>query len=192
MQIPADAEVNSSLQLHIGWYAYPDGDNIRPTLENGEILPAFTLPLGALLGTPGASAPPDDAALEDTVFGDRIRLEAYRWLDGNTLELYWQLLQGISGDWRVFAVAFADEYSPHADNQIVLQQDAAPAVPLVYLRAGETFVTRHEFEVGEDSAGEHSVYLGWYDHAAGIRLAVSAADDMLKLPPHSFSPIAAD
>ena len=188
LQIPEDAMGFSPLRLHIGWHAWPDGSNIKPTLENGAMESSYFIPVGALVARPDAPRIPDDATADGTVFGDNIRLDAYRWRDGKVLELYWHLVDELGGDWRVFAVAFAHDYRHNEDNQILLQRDAAPAVPLDYLRAGEAFATVHEFEVDAETAGERNVYIGWYDHTAGVRLPLPYPANMLPLPAFNFSP----
>ena len=49
LQIPQDAAGFSALQLHIGWYPFPDGANIQPLLKSGEPTAAYTVPLGAFV-----------------------------------------------------------------------------------------------------------------------------------------------
>lgn len=188
LQIPDDAEGFSPAQLHIGWYAYPYGSNIQPMLENGEIAGNYFIPVGAFVGNQEARSIPTHAIASGAVFGEILQLEGYRWLEGNMLELHWQLLNEISGDWRVFAVVFADDFSPGGDNVILLQKDAAPPVPLDYLYAGETLRTIHAFEVPEESVVEHSIYVGWYNNELGERLALPFRENMLELPGLNFAP----
>ncbi|MXV92190.1 MAG: DUF2142 domain-containing protein [Chloroflexi bacterium] len=188
VQIPEDARAFSRASLHIGWYAFPDGSDILPRLATGEVVAAFTLPVGALVSEDARRSldGDDDALAEGTVFGDSLRLNRYRFSEGRLLELEWQLISEMSGDWRVFAMAFDRAYQSGEPFEILLQKDAVPAVPLDYLRAGETFFTRHEFELPPGYAGEQGVYVGWYNDELVTRLPLGRPDNMLLLPDLRF------
>ena len=147
-----------------------------------------TLPIDAFVAAQEPPRIPDDATVNGTVFGETIKLIGHRWLEGNVLELYWQLLDEINGDWRVFAVVFDNAFQPGADNQIRLQKDVAPPLRLDHLHAGEAIVTRHAFDVGASAAGEGTVYVGWYDFAMGVRLTLPYPENMLPLQAFNFAP----
>ena len=102
LQIPAEARGFSAVQLHIGWYPFPDGANIQPLLKSGEPTAAYTVPLGAFVDVGSQETLEADATEDGTVFGDAIRLKAWRFRDGHILELEWQLTREIAGDLRVF------------------------------------------------------------------------------------------
>lgn len=186
VQIPEDASGFTSAQLHIGWYAFPAGSDILPQLGTGEVVAAFTLPVGALVSEDARRALGDDAIAAGAVFGDSLRLNSYQLHDSRLLELEWQLIDEMSGDWRVFAMAFDRAYVPGEPFEILLQQDAVPAVPLAYLRTGETFLTRHEFQLPPGYAGTHGVYVGWYNEDLFARLSLDQPDNMLLLPDLRF------
>ena len=70
-----------------------------------------------------------------------MQLTAFRFVKGDTLELYWQLLDELSGDWRVLAIVFAERFQPDKPFDVLMQADRSPEVPLGYLRVGETLRT---------------------------------------------------
>ena len=187
LQIPDDASAFTSVQLQIGWYAYPDGSNIRPLLENGEVASTYFIPIGALVSPPEDTDLPSDAVADGTRFGEFIELAAFRFLDGNVLELHWRLLSHLSGDWRVIAIAFEELFQAGEDFNVLLQKDSVPDVPVGYLKAGERFTTVHAFDVTAEEAGKHRVYVGWYNFDSGERLAVPFHENMLPLPPFAFT-----
>ena len=133
LQIPEDAAGYDSVQLHIGWYAYPDGSDIRPWLESGERSDAFLIPFGAFIDSELNESLGADAIADGTVFGDAIRLEAWRFSEGRVLELEWQLTGEIGGDLRVFAIVLRERFQPGSPFEIVTQADdvprAAPGIP---------------------------------------------------------------
>ncbi len=186
LQIPKGANGFSDAQLHIGWYPYPDGANIPPLLESGERIEAFTIPIGAFVDVDSQETLTADATKDGTIFGDAIRLNAWRFSDGHILELEWQLTREIAGDLRVFAIALAERYQPDEPFEIVAQADDSPPARLDFLKAGETFVTRHEFELAAAFAGEPSVYVGWYDESISQRLSAPYRANMLELPALRF------
>ncbi len=183
LQIPPAASSFSTAQLHIGWYPFPDGSDIRPLLESGREAAAFTLPLGAIVGGEDPHLLGDDAVNAGAVFGDAIRLNAYRLSDGRILELEWRIVEAISGAWRVFAIILAEPYREGAPVEARWQRDAVPAVPVGFLKAGERFVTRHGFALPPGYQGEDIVYVGWYNEDLGQRLPVAYPSNMLPLPP---------
>ncbi len=187
VQIPADAAGIFSLQLHLGWYPFPDGAAIQPLLKSGEPAGAYTIPLGALVDVDSLEMLDAAATQASTVFGDSIRLKAWRFSDGNILELEWQLTREIAGDLRVFAIVLEDRYQPNAPFEIIAQADKSPPARLDFLKVGETFVTRHELPLPASYAGEHSIYVGWYNEDAGQRLSVPYPANMLELPGIRFS-----
>lgn len=186
LQIPPDAAGFSDALLHIGWYPYPDGADIPPQLESGERLEAYTIPVGAFVDAQSQETLPAEATNDGTVFGDAIRLNAWRFRDGHLLELEWQLTREIAGDLRVFAIALDERYQPNAPFKIVAQADGSPPARLDFLKAGERFVTRHEFPLPAGYAGEHSIYVGWYDEGIGQRLNAPYPANMLELPAARF------
>ena len=186
IQIPQDATSFTAVQLHIGWYPYPDGSDIRPLLEAGDEAIAFTLPIGALIAGDGVQKLPADATEDGAVFGESIKLNAYRFSQGRTLELEWQVTQAIAGDWRVFAQALAEPYQVDMPVEILLQKDASPPVPLDYLAAGETFVTLHDFDLPAGYAKRHGVYIGWYNLDMGVRLEIAHEANMLLIEELDF------
>ena len=186
IQIPQDATSFTAVQLHIGWYPYPDGSDIRPLLEAGDEAIAFTLPIGALIAGDGVQKLPADATEDGAVFGESIKLNAYRFSQGRTLELEWQVTQAIAGDWRVFAQALAEPYQVDMPVEILLQKDASPPVPLDYLAAGETFVTLHDFDLPAGYAKRHGVYIGWYNRDMGVRLEIAHEANMLLIEELDF------
>ncbi|MYD11144.1 MAG: hypothetical protein F4X02_14015 [Chloroflexi bacterium] len=182
LQIPKDAPGFSTMQLHIGWYPFPDGSDIRPLLESGEEAASFILPLGAFVSGADLHLLGDDATSQGTVFGDAIRLNAFRLSEGHILDLEWRLVAPISGAWRVFAIVLAEPYQEGAPFEIVWQRDGIPAVPVGFLNAEEAFVTRHAFKLPPGYQGEHAVYVGWYNEDLGQRLPVAYPSNMLPLP----------
>ena len=186
LQIPPDAQGYTTVQLHIGWYPFPDGSNIWPLLESGRETAAFILPLGALVAGKDPNLLGDEAASDDTVFGQAIRLTGHLLREDHILELEWQILEPISGAWRVFAIILAEPYQEGAPVEALWQRDAVPAVPLGYLKADERFVTRHDFELPPGYQGEHVVYVGWYNENLLQRLPVAHPSNMLPLPLTAF------
>ena len=185
LQIPPDADGFTTVQLHIGWYNWSDRRDIMPTLESGETAPAFTLPAGAFIG--GDNPRLDTGAMADgTVFGDKIRLNAWRFTQGHLLELEWQIEQEIAGDWRVFAIVFTEPYQTGAAFEFLSQRDTAPPVPVDYLAPGETVITRHAFDLPANYQSEHGIYIGWYNDDLFARLAAPYPDNMLPLPAQVF------
>lgn len=182
LQIPKDTRAYTRLQLHIGWYPFPDGSDIRPLLESGEEGDALTLPLGAIVAGKEPSLLGDDATSDGTVFGESIRLKAYRLGEGHILDLEWQLVAPISGAWRVFAIILAEPYVEGAPFEIRWQRDGEPAVPVGFLKVDEAFATRHDFELPPGYQGEHAAYVGWYNEDLGQRLPVAHPSNMLPLP----------
>ena len=182
LQIPPDAVGFSTVQLHIGWYPFPDGSDIRPLLGSGREAAAYTLPLGALVGGGDPHLLGDEAVSAGAVFGDAIRLNAYRLRDGHILELEWQIVEPISGDWRVFAIILAEPYQEGAPVEVRWQRDSVPAVGVGFLKAGENFVTRHDFKLPPGYQSDRPVYVGWYNEDLVQRLPVNHPSNMLPLP----------
>ena len=187
LQIPHDAAGFSTVQLHIGWYDYPDGSDILPILENGEKTLAYTIPIGAYVNSNTDQTLLSDSVLNGTVFGDAIRLNAFRFTEGSKLELEWEVLRPFSGDWRVFAFVLSEPYQNNDTFKVLLQKDAAPAVPVGYLKVGEILHTTHNFVVPDGFSGGHGVYIGWYNNEVGERLAVPYPANMLPLEDITFS-----
>ena len=186
LQIPPDAQGFSTAQLHIGWYDWDDRIDILPTLDSGEQTAAFILPFGAFVGGNVPRQLDAPATASGTVFGDSIRLNQYRFSQGNLLELEWQIIRPLAGDWRVLAIVFAEPYESGKPFKVLLQQDASPPIPLDYLDIGETFITEHDFAPPADYRGEHESYIAWYNEDLFARLDLPNADNMLALPSHSF------
>ena len=187
LQIPEAAQGVSNVQLHIGWYPFPGGANIQPALKSGEPADAVTIPLGAFVNPDSHKALAADAVIDGSVFGEAIRLDAWRFSDGHILELEWRLTREIAGDLRVFAIALKDRYQPGQPFEIVAQADSTPPARLDFLKPGEAFVTRHRFEQPSASAGEYPVYIGWYDEGISQRLSAPYPQNMLELPALRFS-----
>lgn len=187
VQIPEDARGVSNVQLHIGWYRFPGGANIQPALASGEPAVAFTIPIGAFVNPESQQTLGAEAIKDGSIFGEAIRLDAWRFSDGHILELEWELTRGIAGDLRVFAIALKDRYQPDQPFEIVAQADKAPPARLDFLKPGESFVTRHRFEQPNGLAGEYPVYIGWYDEGSSQRLRAPYSQNMLELPALPFS-----
>ncbi len=188
LRIPEDAKGYSSVQLHIGWRAFPQGSNLIPGQANGGLPRAYTIPIGAYTGPTPDAAIPTDAIPNGTVFGASLQLNAFRFVKGDTLELYWQLLDEISGDWRVLAIVFAERFELEKPFDVLMQADRSPQVPLAYLRVGETLRTVHAFDVPEGLSGEHSIYIAWYNEQQAQRLSLPFPSNMLELPKITFNP----
>ncbi|MCY4020934.1 MAG: hypothetical protein OXG39_16085 [Chloroflexi bacterium] len=188
LEIPESARGFSLVQLQIGWYAFPHGSNIGPILEDGAQAPTYTIPVGAFVGASHSEIAPEDATTTETLFGDSISLNAFRFSGGNTLELYWEVQKELSGDWRVLAIVFAEAFQLGQAFEVLMQADAAPRVPLVYLDEGQTLRTTHTFEVPENLEDKYPIYVAWYNFDTGERLAIPYAENMLKLPAFAFVP----
>ena len=186
LQIPEDTAGFSTVQLHVGWYDWATRKNILPTLVSGAESPAFILQIGALIAGDTRPELGNESIPDDTVFGDALKLNAYRFSSGHILTLEWQIVSKISGEWRAFAIVLAEPYQEGADFEILLQQDTVPPVRLGFLDIGETFITRHAFELPADYQGEHIVSLGWYNEDLGVRLSVPYAANMLPLRDIAF------
>lgn len=186
LQIPQDAAVYSTVGLHIGWYDWTSRVNIMPTREADVESKSFILPVGAFVGNDNGEALPDGATPAGLVFGDVIRLKRFRFVDGRALELEWQLLREMSGDWRVFAHALAEPYQVNAPVETALQKDSSPAVPLDYLAIGEAFITRHDFDLPADYRKSHDIYIGWYNDDTVARLEIPQEDNMLLIGEFDF------
>lgn len=186
LQIPEDAAGYDSVQLHIGWYVYPDGSNISPLLHSGEQSHATTIPIGAFVDSEINERLGADAIADGTVFGDAIRLEAWRFSEGRVLELEWQLTGEIGGDLRVFAIALRERFQPGSPFEIVTQADDAPRARLEFLNIGESFITRHEFDLPAGYEDAHSIYIGWYNEGILQRLSAPYPENMLELPAVAF------
>ena len=119
-------------------------------------------------------------------FGDAVELSAFQFSDGTTLELQWRIIGEVAGDWRVFAVVFAEPFQSDMANDILFQMDAAPPVPLAFLKVGERVVTRHDFQLPAGYSGSHEIYVGWYNDDIGARLSLPHPADMLPLPAQDF------
>ncbi|MCY4073367.1 MAG: hypothetical protein OXG60_18910 [Chloroflexi bacterium] len=187
LEIPESAKGFSLVQLQIGWYPFPYGSNIRPVLEDGALGLTYTIPVGAFVGESHSEIAPEDATRTDTLFGDSISLDAFRFARGDTLELYWRLQKRLSGDWRVLAIVFAEEFQLGQAFEVLMQADSAPKVPLVYLDEGETLRTSHRFEVPENLEDAYPIYVAWYNFDTGERLAIPHPENMLKLPAFNFA-----
>lgn len=187
LQIPTDAEGFSTVRLHIGWYPFPDGAVIRPQLESGEPMRAYTIPIGAFIDGETSESLGADATKDGAIFGESIRLVAWRFSKGHVLELEWRLTRKIAGDLRIFATVFQNRFQPGKPFDIVTQADGPPPVRLEFLETGESFLTRHEFLLPAAYEGEHRIYVGWYDVGIGQRLSAPYPQNMLELPEISFS-----
>lgn len=187
LQIPAEAKGFDSVQLHIGWYEFPAGSDISPLLESGERTAAYTIDMGAFVDATVEEGLGAGASADGTVFGDAIRLEAWRFTDGRALELEWALTAAIGGDLRVFAIALKERYQPGAPFEIITQADDSPPARLDFLKVGERFITRHEFELPAGYSDAHSIYVGWYNEGILQRLSAPYPENMLELPAVRFS-----
>ena len=185
LQIPDDAEGFSTVQLHIGWYDYPDGSDILPILENGEKALAYTIPIGAYVGPNTGQSILANPLPYDMVFGGAMRLNAFR-LEGSRLELEWQLLRPLIGDWRVFAFVVSEPLRSLDTFQPLYQKDAAPPVPVEYLTVGEMLHTSHDFAASDDFFGSYGIHIGWYNIESGVRLAVPYPANMFLLENITF------
>ena len=185
LQIPRDIDAWTTAQLHIGWYDWQTRRRLQPLTESGEPSAGVYLPIGALVSGGGQRLGPD-ATPVGTLFGDAIQLDAFTFADGHHLALEWRIVAEIEGDWRVFAVVFAEPFQSDAELEILSQADAAPQAPLDFLHIGESFVTRHDFQLPEGYEARHSIYVGWYNDDLVARLALPYPADMLPLPAQVF------
>lgn len=167
----------SSTQIHVGWWQYPDGDNIRPVIENGESVIAFTMPAGVFINEPTGQKL-ENSILDGTSFGDAIELTGYQLNQAHELDLQWKLLKPISGDLRVFAFVLTEPYQNGGEFNVIAQADVSPRVPLSYLNVGESILTHHAFTIPDDIKGTYPIYIGWYDAENNTRLAVPYPADM--------------
>lgn len=186
LQILGEPDGFSTVQLQIGWYRYPEGGNIRPVNADGEEFNAFTIPVGVYVGGDTDQIIKSLFTEEDTVFGDHIRLNAYRFARGNQLRLEWEIVQPLQGDWRVFAFVMADPYKDGDEFAPILQKDSPPRVPVGFLKAGEIIRTNHIFDLSENFSGTYPVYIGWYNADSGERLAVPFPANMMLLEEFQF------
>lgn len=181
LQILEGEDGFSEVQLQIGWYRYPTGGNIRPILEDGQEGNTYTIPFGVYINGETGQAITDNPIADNTVFGDSIRLNAYSFVEGDTVQLEWEILQPIDGDWRVFAFVLDTPYENGGEFEPILQKDVSPSVPLSYLRQGETIRTTHPFDLNTDFLGTYPVYVGWYNGETGERLPVPYPANMLMI-----------
>ena len=186
VQIPAEARGISDVQLHIGWYPFPAGADIKPVLESGEVADAFTLPIGAFVSLDLDPQLGADSISDGAVFGGSIKLQGYHFTAGSVLELEWRMVNPLAGDWRAFAIALDQPFKEGAAFEILLQKDATPPARLDYLAAEEGFVTRHEFDVAAGYSGRHGVYIGWYNENVGARLSAPFPSNMLLIADLDF------
>lgn len=186
LQIRDGEDGFSSVQLQIGWYAFPDGNNILPILENGEHGLTYTIPIGAYVHHRTFQVLEDDPIEDGTIFSDAIKLHAYQFLDGRELQLEWRLTAPVSGDWRVFAFVMDAPYADGDDFEPLLQKDASPRIPLQFLQLNEPVRTTHRFELPDDFVGDYLVYVGWYNGDTGERLTISYPANMYPLEDIAF------
>jgi len=187
LQIPEEARGFSDVRLHIGWYIFPKGSNIQPMLESGEPAGAFTIPIGVFVDGAARETLAPDALESGAVFGDAIGLDVWRFSEGRILELAWRLTREIGGDLRVFAIVLEAPYQSNEPFQIITQADNPPPARLDFLKPGDTFVTRHEFQLPAGYTGEHGIYVGWYNPERSQRLSAPYPSNMLELPALRFS-----
>jgi 4-amino-4-deoxy-L-arabinose transferase-like glycosyltransferase len=171
----------SSVQLQIGWYEYPDGSDIRPILENGQEASAYTIPFGVYIYPHTGQEITSDPTPYDINFEDTFRLTAYRLKNRNSLILEWQLLKPLTGDWRVFAFILDKPYQDGDEFEPLFQMDAAPRVPLHYLKVNELVRTTHTFDLPDDFAGQYIISFGWYNAETGERLPIPYPAHMYSL-----------
>lgn len=181
LQILQGEDGFSPVQLQIGWYAYPDGDNIQPILENGQVASTYTIPIGAYIHHRTFQAIEEGAVQVGENFGDKVTLNAYRLVDGRELQLEWALQQPMTGDWRVFAFVMDTPYQDGDEFISLLQKDAVPIVPVQYLNINEPLRTTHLFELPDDFAGEYVVHIGWYNADTGERISIPYPANMYPL-----------
>ncbi len=186
LQILGEPNGFSTVQLQIGWYRYPEGGNLRPINNDGEDIGAFTIPVGVYVGGDTDQIIKSRFTEDGTIFGDRIRLNSYRFASGSQLRLEWELMQPLDGDWRVFAFVLDDIYADGDDFEPLLQKDSPPRVPLGFLKAGEIIRTNHQFDLPDDFVGTYPLYIGWYNADSGKRLAVPFPANMKLLEDMQF------
>ncbi len=187
LQIPEDARGFSNVRLHVGWYPFPAGSDIPALDAAGEPATANIIHLGAFVDGRARELP--DANPGGAVFGDAIRLDAWRFSQGHVLELQWALTRAIAGggDLRVFVIVLREPYQAGADFEIIMQADNAPPLSLRHLEAGESFITSHDFELPAGYHSEHGIYIGWYDESVSQRLSAPYPANMLELPGFRFA-----
>jgi hypothetical protein len=186
LQLLDEPDGFSSVQLQIGWYHYPQGGNIRPVDAGGQELATFTIPIGVYVGGDTGQVIKSRFTEDGTVFGDAVRLNAYRFADGNQLRLEWEIVQPLAGDWRVFAFVLESPYADGDDFAPILQKDTAPRVPLGFLEVGDIIRTNHTFDLSEGFAGTYPVYIGWYNADTQERLSVPYPANMMPIADLEF------
>ncbi len=100
---------------------------------------------------------------------------------GDSLEvtLYWQTLEPVSADYKVFAQMIG------ADGRLYAQHDAQPHVggfPTSQWRIDKVVPDKHFLQVSEDvPPGDYVLYIGFYDPASGERLLLEDGRDFTTL-----------
>lgn len=186
LQIPPDAKAFTTVQLHLGWYNWADRIDKTPMSETGEEITVSTLPIGALVAGDKEQKLGAESISDGTVFGDALKLNAYQFSAGHILELEWQVLNELRGDWRVFAFALSAPFQEGNDVDVLLQKDSVPSVSLDFLKTGESFITRHEFQLPSGYQSRHGIYVGWYNQELAMRLEAPYPENMLLLEDLAF------
>jgi len=116
----------------------------------------------------------------DVTFGSRMWLLGYdHQEDGDrlVLHLYWQVLDTLSTNYKVFVHLIRI-----SDGAIVAQQDTMPrgwSYPTSFWSRQETFVDRLDLDIGAVEPGEYRLVLGVYKAETGRLPAVDAAGNRL-------------
>lgn len=186
LKIPEDLTGRTALRVHIGWWKYPDGYALPGVSAEG--LEADPVILDA-----GAFSDGDDRdrnlsqGVEPLLFGDSIRLLAWE-RDNLEISLLWEVKSSPQPDLHVFLHAL-EAPTDDAKGDIVAQGDAPPDLPTQFWQVGERYVTRHPLEITEaETAGELSLYLGWYSLEHGWRLSADCPNDACSLTTLTLAP----
>lgn len=170
------SSVVSKLRLHVGWWDYDSKTLVEAVDENGRSLKSVMLDVGGFAPASTMQTVENVQTITPVTFGNAVQLIGYR-LDDNVLNLVWKSVGALSSDDTVFVQAL------DANNQVVGQGDAPPALPNHYWQAGEQFITRHTItETAPMASGSYRAIVGWYNPIDGTRLAMSSPDNAFSLP----------
>jgi hypothetical protein len=162
------------LRLHVGWWNYPTATIIQAQNQGEQVLDAVMLDTGGF-GAKGTLDGIRFFPVENTVFGDSIRLYGYK-PHGDHISLFWQSEKGVFEDYTVF-VQILD-----ANNNVIGQSDLPPDLPTRYWQPGDRFDTHHTINYPQTpSSGEYQVIVGWYRAGDFARLSIEHPNDAYPL-----------
>ena len=185
LDLPEDLDRRTALRLHLGWWKYPDGDQVPGTDASGAQVDPVLIDAGAL-----AAGDDSDKRLAQTIepllFGNSIRLLAWEQ-DGADVALLWEASDRPEPDLHVFLHVLANT-APGEPVRVLAQGDDEPALPTRYWLPGDRFITRHRLQMSAIAVpGKYTLRVGWYSTTSYGRLAADCPDSsclltMLTLP----------